>query len=300
MIENALLANVLQALATDDGVAEDHPEIVALANDPASVSALTTTLDKMGGHILWTDFWVAVSRLMTGASLDSVRCDTTVPRAAPYHAPPCHVPPCHRTTSPGRSTSSANPSMVNPAHFLQPLPRLRQVMMGEAGTLNMDDANAMGAQGTAGTGTGTGGNRPRSDSDIARELQAEFDGGGADNAMLTTGTSSASTGVAATSAGAAPAAPAVDPAHLSSMMDMGLEESWCRLALRRCNNDPQAAISFCFENDMAVRPRPHQHSRHRHRPRPILTLRPRPRPRSSCRWSRRSPRRRRPPRPSRT
>jgi len=100
MIENALLTNVLQALATDDGVAEDHPEIVALANDPASVSALTTTLDKMGGHILWTDFWVAVSRLMTGASLDSVRCDTTVPRAAPCHASPCHVPPCHCATVP--------------------------------------------------------------------------------------------------------------------------------------------------------------------------------------------------------
>ena len=68
MIENATLTTVLTALASDEGVAEDHPEIVALANDPASISALTAKLDKMGGHILWTDFWIAASRLMTGAT----------------------------------------------------------------------------------------------------------------------------------------------------------------------------------------------------------------------------------------
>lgn len=82
--------------------------LTELANDPAAMSALTAFMETAGaGIVLWDDFWRAVSRLMTGASLESV--------------------------------IGGQPTPVE-----QPVSQ--------------------------------SGNRPRSDSDVARELQAELDG----------------------------------------------------------------------------------------------------------------------------
>eukprot|EP00618_Florenciella_parvula_P034281 CAMPEP_0119541286 /NCGR_PEP_ID=MMETSP1344-20130328/52871_1 /TAXON_ID=236787 /ORGANISM="Florenciella parvula, Strain CCMP2471" /LENGTH=154 /DNA_ID=CAMNT_0007585239 /DNA_START=97 /DNA_END=558 /DNA_ORIENTATION=- len=39
-------------------------------------------------------------------------------------------------------------------------------------------------------------------------------------------------------------------AAIDAITGMGIEESWARLALSRCNNDAERAITFCFENDM--------------------------------------------------
>ena len=100
---------------------------------------------------------------------------------------------------------------------------LDTVMTGEAGTLTMDEGGAQ--EGAA------GGNRPRSDSDIARELQAAIDGG-TDDAMSVAATTGTGSTISTPSAGTAPEALrvdefAVDLSALQSMMDMGLEESHC-------------------------------------------------------------------------
>lgn len=48
----------------------------------------------------------------------------------------------------------------------------------------------------------------------------------------------------------APPPPATS--EVGAIVAMGIEESWARLALSRCNNNTERAIAFCFENDMAT------------------------------------------------
>ncbi|CAM9439534.1 unnamed protein product [Phaeothamnion confervicola] len=126
-----VLVTLLPELAADgaDGNGNGNNGGGGVNSGGGRIGALASKLEMpgSGGLIIWSDFWQAVSRLMTGTSLEAVLTD-------------------------GWDASS-----------------------GGGGGMAASDGGAFAGASSGGGGSGSGSARPRSDSDVARELQAQFD-----------------------------------------------------------------------------------------------------------------------------
>ncbi|KAG5183644.1 hypothetical protein JKP88DRAFT_316433 [Tribonema minus] len=194
-----------------------------LAGDASKLGFLRSKLEMAGaGIVIWSDFWRAVSQLLTGTTLEALLRQEDGAAAHPAAAAAAHG------SADGGGGGARPRSDSDVARELQ-----RQFDTAAGGAIVIDDDGGGGGGSSA---------RPRSDSDVARQLQREFDNGGggaeaaaAANSLLAMAVSPAAAaapareGIRRHDSVAQDDAPAVALYHLN-----GLVSGHRRPALRQC------------------------------------------------------------------
>ena len=142
-----------------------HP-IFEIVYDPVELARLRGHLQIDGEIILWTAFWVNVSKLMMGESLDNlIQC----------------VVPSEDVSGKANIAGERGGRKRSDSEIARQL----QAELDANPNLDIDEFyRRQQEEEFAAAADRTGGGRPRSDSEIARELQEQWDAGGSGDASF--------------------------------------------------------------------------------------------------------------------